>query len=386
MFRGDSLLARVLTLRRIIIAAINLFLLIAFVVCIAVSNSLVESLRSQQAATAWTGQSEERFAQVSAFFPTSVDFNVESIFELRSSVDDALRDASFEAPAEGRLYADAWSVEGEFGILAPGEQSFPVSAAAIGVGGDFFIFHPLRLRDGSYITPHDFARDRILLDEDLAWGLFGGVELTGLDILVNGRPFVVGGVVLRDDDFASRRAYTDGPGFFMSFEAFVALTEGDDPEGVYPFETSTAFAGNSASISTYKIVMPDPISGFAWHTIRENIDDDRVHVVENSARFSLENSFRAIGAFGERSIWNESISFPYWENAARFTEDWLALLLLLALVFIAFPLVCAIFYTVKLIIFCVNAVIKYVKWVTKRRDQRKYREFVEAQMSVGYDS
>jgi len=350
-------------------------------VCILVSNSLIAALRSQQAARVWAGQSEERFAQVSAFIPATVGFNMYDILDLRSSIDDALREISLEATPERRLYADAWSAEGEFDIATPTGRAFPVTANAIGVGGDFFLFHPLRLIDGSYITPNDFARDRVILDEELAWSLFGGVELTGLDVFINDVMFVVGGVVSREDDFANRRAYTAGPGFFMSFEALVALTESDSPEDGYPFESSMASIRNSvsASITTYKIVMPDPISGFAWYTIAGNIGNESVHVVENSARFSLENSFRHIGAFGERSIRSEAISFPYWENAARFTEDWLALLLVLALVFIAFPFVCAVFYTVKLIIFCVNGFIKYVKWVKKRRDERKYREYIEAQ-------
>jgi len=355
-------------------------------VCIVVSNSLIATLRSQQAARAWAGQSEERFAQVSAFIPPSVNFSPDDVLELRSSIDDALREISLEATPEHRLYVDAWSGEREFGIATPAGRAFPVTANAIGVGGDFFLFHPLRLIDGSYITPNDFARDRIILDEELAWSLFGGVELTGLDVLVNDVMFVVGGVVSRDDDFASRRAYTAGPGFFMSFEALVALTESDSSEAGYPFESSVTPIMNSASITTYKIVMPDPISGFASYTITESIDSEGVHVVENSARFSLENSFRHIGAFGERSIWSEAIYFPYWENAARFTEDWLALLLVLALVFIAFPFVCAVFYTVKLIIFCVNGFIKYVKWVEKRRDERKYREYIEAQRNESYRS
>ena len=47
---------------------------------------------------------------------------------------------------------------------------------AIGVGGNFFHFHPLRLRSGSYIAEDDFMLDRVVLDETLAWQLFGGFD------------------------------------------------------------------------------------------------------------------------------------------------------------------------------------------------------------------
>ena len=81
-------------------------------------------------------------------------------------------------------------------------------ASAIAVGGNFFDFHPIRLLNGTYLAESDLMKDRVLLDEDLAWLLFGGTDLQGMPMEINGVPFVVGGVVQREQDFASRRAYT----------------------------------------------------------------------------------------------------------------------------------------------------------------------------------
>lgn len=61
------------------------------------------------------------------------------------------------------------------------------------MGGNFFDFHPIRLLSGNYISPDDLMKDRVLLDEDTAWLLFGGTQLEGLSFKIDGVPFVVAG-------------------------------------------------------------------------------------------------------------------------------------------------------------------------------------------------
>jgi len=341
--------------KKIVIIAVNVFLLIAFIICLSVSASLRSPLRSQQVIDAWGGQSGERFAQISVFFPETSEFNEDSIRGLHTSIDRALLAASLESRPGRNLYTDAWSATGMVSIL--GERG-SASAKAIGVGGDFFLFHPLYLRDGGYILPGDIMKDRVVLDEELAWRLFGSVRLTGFEILINNYPFTIAGVVARESDSASSKAYTDGAGLFMSFEALSALTD------------------DEAGISCYEIVMPDPITGFALAAIKDTFTDPNVHIVENSARFSLGSSFAVIGAFGERSMQKNAIAFPYWENAARYVEDWLALLLLLALIFIAFPIVCAVYYSVRIIKFLVRHGKSAVKKAVKKYDDRKYEKYL----------
>jgi cellulose synthase/poly-beta-1,6-N-acetylglucosamine synthase-like glycosyltransferase len=177
--------------------------------------------------------------------------------------------------------------------------------------------------------------------------------------MINDRPFKVAGVISRETDFASSRAYSYGEGLFMSFDALMAL----NPE--------------SAVITTYEIVLPDPISGFALDAFTSALTEPDVLIVENSTRFSLLKTFSNIGSFGERSMRTDSIALPYWENAARFVEDWLAFLLVLSLVLVIFPIVCAIIYIVILIRFGFkhgkNALIRLIK----ARDDRLYKKYVE---------
>jgi len=341
--------------KKIVLIAVNALCLIAFIICLSTSASIINPLRSQQAARAWGGQSGERFAQVSVFFPETYMFSEDSLHSIHASIDKSLLAISLEETPGRNLYTDAWSAFGEVSIA---DSRGPVSASVVGVGGDFFLFHPLYLRSGSYLSPNDIMKDRVLIDEELAWRLFGSSQLAGFEITINDRPFTIAGVISRESDFASSMAYTGGLGLFMSYEALYELTYGD------------------ARISNYEIVMPDPITGFALNAVNEAFPDPVVHVVENSTRFSLGNSFAAIGAFGERSMRTEAIEYPYWENAARLVEDWLALLLIFTLLFVAFPVVCGVVYSVKLIRLLLRQGKKAVKKAVKNYDDRKYEKYL----------
>ena len=346
----------VFVIKKIIIIAVNALCLIAFIVCLSVSAAIKTPLRSQQAARAWAGQSGERFAQLSAFFPDSYGFDEDSIRRFRFSLDNILQAASLESTPERTLYTDAWSTTADVYIH---DSRGPFPAKAIAVGGDFFLFHPFSLRDGSYLFPDDVMKDRVLLDEELAWRLFGAARVSGFELIINGKPFVVAGVLSRETDFANSRAYTYGAGLFMSYDALFDMTEGN------------------VSIETYEIVMPDPITGFALKSFTDAIGDSNVQIVENSARFTLGNSFALIGSFGERSLRTEAVTFPYWENAARYVEDWLALLLIFSLLFIAFPVVCTVIYGVKIIRFGIDRGKLEVKKAIDRKDKREYEKYLK---------
>ncbi|MCL2663516.1 MAG: ABC transporter permease [Oscillospiraceae bacterium] len=345
-------------IKRIILIAVNVLCLIGFFICLGVSSSIREPLYSQQAADAWRGQSGERFAQLSAFFPDDTSFDLESIRQLRGSIEQELIAASLESSPDNRLYADAWSGTGTVSVISSRLQN-PVSVKAIAVGGDFFLFHPFRLVSGSYLSPEDVMRDRVVLDEELAWRLFGATRVEGFEVVINSRPFLVAGVISRETDLANSRAYTYGEGLFMSFEALMVLSE------------------EAAVITSYEIVMPDPVTGFARGTLTDAITESNILIIENSNRFSLLNTFLNIRSFGERSMHTDSIALPYWENAARFVEDWLALLLVLSLVLITFPIVCAVIYIVNLIRFGLRHGKNSLKNLIKARDDRLYKKYVE---------
>lgn len=285
-------------------------------VCGVVMAVLAGTLESQQAADRWRGESEERFAQFSVFFPVGSELNAMNLYSFHDTVESKLIEGGLEQPETGSLWAEGYSAKGKITVEGSRGSS---GVTAMGVGGDFFVFHPMRLRSGSYISGSDLMDDRVVLDEELAWRLFGGVELEGLTVTIGGKPYYIAGVVERETDFASSKAYNDGPGIFMSYSALDSL-------------------GACNGISCYELVCADPISGFAESIVAEAFSNDGAYpIVENSSRYSLGSIFRVIGDFGERAMNTYGVVYPYWENAARLIEDYMALCLVLLILFALLP-------------------------------------------------
>ncbi len=287
-----------------------------------VRNALI----TQSAAKAWRGESEMRFAQLSVFLPNDNLATEDDVRSFRQALDSALVTASLEAPEGGSLCDDAYSGTASL-TVQNGKKS--VSVKTVGVGGDFFLFHPLRLISGSYLTADDFMRDRVVLDENLAWALFGSSDVAGMSVTINGLQYPIAGVVAREDDFATKKAYTDDVGMFMCIEAMNAISE--------------------TKLSCYELVAPNMVSGFAYNIVQEKFKPDGGVIVENSKRFSTFSLLDIVLNFGTRSMNEKGILYPYWENAARMCEDYAALYLLGLVLFLIYPIVLAIVWLVKLI-------------------------------------
>ena len=71
------------------------------------------------------------------------------------------------------------------------------------------------------------------------------------------------------------------------------------------------------------------------------MDKSSYEIVENSSRFGLMNRFTVLRNFGIRSMNTKNIVFPYWENRARAYEDLAALLLILELLCLVYPVIFA---------------------------------------------
>ncbi len=311
--------------KRILLAALCGLLILASLVCFGLTAYLSRLLPSQYEAERWQGEGETAFAQVSCFLPVDSKIDLNKIYQFRYAILDKLHEAGFEADTDTLLFRDAWSTTDKVSVssaLGKGE------ASAVAVGGHFFDFHPLRLLNGSYISEDDLMQDRVLLDEDLAWLLFGGRDLQGMEMRINGVPFVVAGVVEREQDFASRKAYTSGMGLFMSYDAYVLLKENE-------------------GASCYELCMAEPVKDFVKNFVKEKFPIGQGEILENSSRFSAPRLVGLVGSFGSRSMQTTGVLYPYWENAARCVEDWCSMLLFLGLLFILFPLVLGIVILVR---------------------------------------
>lgn len=311
--------------RRLIIISL---LLLAAAACLITELRLSSSLLSQQAAARWQGQSESAFAQVSCFLAPDEGLTLDGIYEFRSKLQSKFTEASLTAPEHGSLYCDAWSSTDTLSISGERGQA---TASVIAVGGDFFLFHPLTLLNGSYISEADLMQDRVVLDRELAWKLFGSYQLEGETVLINKQPFIIAGVVEREQDKLSQRAYgnfTTEAGLFMSFEALLKLNE-------------------EATISCYELVAPEPVHGFSLQLLTENFPCGSGELRDNSTRFSFSGLLQVLADYGQRSMRSNGAVYPYWENAARSTEDWCALLLLLIFLLLLYPVIFALQWLIR---------------------------------------
>lgn len=106
-------------------------------------------------------------AQISAFLPREEALMEENIKDLEYKINTTLAQDSIKKTSEGKdskLWQDCYSGIGEL-KLAAGSKT--VTVEAVGTGGAFFTFHPLKLSAGSYYLSDSVMKDEILLDLSL---------------------------------------------------------------------------------------------------------------------------------------------------------------------------------------------------------------------------
>ena len=268
-------------------SAVVSFLL--FLLLLGWTNHLANTQDAQQMAGRWSEKKD--VAQISCFFSSKAEVTEDTIQSFEYSLKNVLQEASITETSENpsaRLWVDAYSADGKI-TLVNGKNT--LDANAIGIGGDFFMFHPLKLITGAYLY-------------------IGNV------------PHIVTGVVQRPDSRMDKAAGLNSTVVYVSYETLSAY-------------------GTNNGINHYEIVMPNPVDEFAYGKVKEGIgiDEKNVEIVENSRRYSLPNRIKTILAFGTRSMNGKAIIYPYWENLARGYEDIIALLTVFMLLLLLYPVV-----------------------------------------------
>lgn len=320
-----------LTARQIVLTITAAVSLTVFLILTVISSHTASALDSQNMAKRWS--KEGGASQISCFFSQGSAVTEDTIKGFEHTLDTSLLEASItiESPnASARLWADAYS---SFGKLMLEGKSGKMEVNTIGVGGDFFLFHPLTLLNGSYFSGSDLMQDHILLDEDSAWQLFGSNDIVGQQVMIQGVPHFVSGVVKRDSGRLNDHA---GNGSSIAYVSYATL------------EKNLRGMGQALNIQNYEIVMPNPVTGFALGVVKDKlgVEEQNVDIVENTTRFHLLPQLKILGSFGVRSMNGKAIIYPYWENIARGQEDILALLLIFRILFILYPVVLLVIFLI----------------------------------------
>lgn len=321
--------------KQIILLIVNIAFLLAYVILTVCAHKQTEGLYSQQEAARWEN-GKMSYAQVSAFISPGRQTGAEELASVRSAIATKLtKDSYSESKTGGRVWIDGYSGEVQAAIR---KDTNTLNVTAVGVGGNFFQFHPMELLSGSYISDDDLNNDRVVVDENLAWALYGSNDIVGMQLWMNNTIYTVAGVVKVPEDGLEKTAYGNSNRIYMPYDQL--KTQQD-----------------SLSITCYEVVLPNPISNYAYYTVRsafgfseeeeEQLDQeenplcfDNVEILENSNRFELMPMLTKLKQWRLRSMRTSSIGYPYWENIARSVEDEGIIFLIFRILVLICPVVC----------------------------------------------
>ena len=305
-----------------------------FVILTIVSTVSASAQMSQRAAEIWSGDSGRKYSQVSVFFTEDAKFSSQQIRSVRTAIEKGFSTLPSEYLGEGEqsveredIWLDAYSAE--FPLTADTDKK-SVNVAAAAVGGEFFFFRQFKFLFGSGFVDNDLFFDKVVLDTDAAWQLFGSSNVVGLTVKIAGYPFVVSGVVDKNEADISKELYGLTPRVYIPMTAYSKYIIQDD--NVY--------------LSSYEAIIPNPIADYAYASVKENVsvsEDSRV-IIDNTARFKIPALWGTFKSLATRSARTNQISYPFWENAAAVKTDSLAGLMVARLTCITVVILTALTY------------------------------------------
>ncbi|MGN0598260.1 MAG: ABC transporter permease [Oscillospiraceae bacterium] len=319
----------------IILAALDAVCIAAFIIIFIIFAGLGKKLPSQNAAESWKSENGGKYDQISVFFSGGSGLDLNEIRRMRVDIDKKMTENSLTPEKEGaRLYFDAFScAEQKMTVSTMSDSYAPnVDANTIVTGGDFFRFHPFKLLSGCYYSDDDLMQDRVVIDDTLAWQLFGSSNVEGMAVSIGGKIFTVSGVVKLEQDKTSQYLVSGKPYMFISYEGIKLIRE-EAPE-----------------ISCYEAVLPSPVKGLARSVIKNilNVPEENRTLIVNTGRFSVINMTKAAFDGGKSAVIDKPIVYPYWENAARITERKASSLISAMIVLLCTPIITVLYFAVLL--------------------------------------
>ncbi len=209
-----------------------------------------------------------------------------------------------DASSDGRLWCDAYSYFTEVYVSRPNQTG--IDCQAIVTGGDFFLLHSLDFENGWYYTEDDLHLDRVVVDERLAFQLFGSNDIEDMTLTLGSKTLYVAGVVNLDESKSKELQLGDAPLIYIPQHI---------AEGLF----------GERDFENYEIMLQNPVDSHAINALASVTQGKEAVDVTN--RFSIKKIFGLLKEFPIRSYRTHGMSYPYWENTDRGTEDVLAVLL-----------------------------------------------------------
>jgi len=300
--------------------------------------------------------SGERFAVITLYTEDNSALSKDQVESWIHKTDAALLESSISPKENARSWAYTYAVEQTLTVSGPKAQT---TAEVIAAGGDFFVFHPQDFVYGSAFLNDPSNPNGVVIDNDLAWKIFGATDIVGMELTVNGIPFTVSGVSRPNSD-TGIYAYTYGerPRMYMSYAGYLKLF------------------GDDAHITMYEAALPNAVKGFARNIFNGAVsfNEDTMSVMEASDRFSLLNRYNNMKILKYSWIRENKIEYPYWENEAKVSDYHCAILMIFEVVFAAAAVLSMLFAFILLRISGYTVMDSIKNWYYKIQKSRTGRK------------
>ena len=301
-----------------------------------VNDSRVKELYSEQAAARWQSKNM-KCAEVSVFYSEAGALGPTEINSIRGKIQSKLAsDDNLSKKSDVRSWIDAYSGHTFEEIR---KDSSTVKANVYTVGGDFFAIHPIPLKAGSYLDMDNPDVNQIVIDEDVAWTLFGSSDVVGKKVWIGSTVFTIIGVVDGAESKLEQQAQGEFYAVYVPMKAYHQKSSSSvkPAKGAEAEKPASESDGPGTRVVCYEVVMPNPIENYALNTVAEAVgiefktDEEKEksrsllnfgnkEIIDNTARYTFFGLLGRDDAEEYIDMKTNEIVYPYWENIARYEE------------------------------------------------------------------
>lgn len=334
----------------------KIVLLIVCVVMIAAGfisiRVMVNNMNTNSPEKQWS-EDGTPFGHVAAYFADTEGVTIDGINQYRSELNSYIKEDSIEVNENARAFIDSYSAYGACEIkTGNGKNAVKVNVCAF--GGDYFAFHTEPLIYGNYFAESDLMDDKIVIDENAAWFLYGSTDVCGKYAKIGGEVFLIVGVVKGEGPEKKNSTYGSRPRIYMSYSAYQRINPEEKItcfEVIYPdLVTNYAYKKMYKALTGEEPQLSGGLFGLGagsgddddasgTESVYDNKESGAVEIINVTTRFKISKLWGVLKSYGVRSSQTTGIIYPYWENAGRRCEDYCAAALLWIIIWSAVLLV-----------------------------------------------
>lgn len=274
---------------------ISALFLVLYAVDVAWINYTFSSFDSRKSAVSW--QTDElKYANLSAYISEDALFTSSGAKFATEELVSKLAQDSYASANGARVV-----ITNTFASMAAtaSNDGNSVEATLCVTGPDHFIFHPHDFVSGWHYSGEELMKNCAVINEELAFRLFGGLNVAGLTVKINGANSTIIGV-------------TSGP------SSPAESKEWDKAEPMAYVMSGFSDADSTLNITCFEALIPNPVKEYAVTVFEEVMQyDENAEIVENTAVNKYFYQLKKVFSSDKGMMRENKIYYPYWENAVR---------------------------------------------------------------------